>query len=159
MTTVWDAAGNYYKNITTNPVRLGLVVFGAYLLMGTGADKPTLTPTKITNPTITIYSNIGAIGITTQDIKQGSEVIGSRDQFIIEYKVTGPTAMRSTININGKKVMHLDHGDNTPVSFTIPKSTVISAMGTSGDLQVEIRVVPASNQAGATKMSFRYLGA
>jgi len=159
MTTVWDAAGNYYKDVTKNPVSLGLLVLGAYLVMGTGPDKVVITPVKITNPTITIYSNIGAIGITTQDIKQGSEIIGSNDQFIIEYKVTGADAMRSTIKINGNSLMHLDHGSDTPVAFTISKSTVISAMGTSGDLQVEIGVVPASNQAGATKMSFRYLGA
>ena len=159
MSKIYSPATRSYLNITTGVGRLLLVVGGAYLIF-----KPKeVTKTTPYNPimektTISYFSQLNTQGVVDKDIQDGDVIQGARDQIQVSYRVTGVSKGIAVIKY-GDEEKTIESPEDFPVSFTISKSTVISELDKNGHLQVQISVTPASAQAEAHSISFRYEGA
>ncbi|MDB2565356.1 hypothetical protein N9X64_00405 [bacterium] len=160
MTKVYSPGARSYLNVTTGAGRLLLVLAGSYLMFK--PQKVSAAPSPY-NPimektSITFFSPISTEGVITKEIQDEEVVQGARDQIQVSYRLTGVKAGKAVITYgDGEKI--IESPEAFPVSFTISKSTVISELDKNGYLQVQISVTPASAQAEAHSMSFRYEGA
>ena len=160
MTRVYSPAARGYLNISTGEGRLLLVIGGAYLMF-----KPQEVQAKETVYTpftesleVTYYSAINTVGVKTKQIKDGDVIQGARDQIQVNYRVTGINFGKATITY-GDEEQVIESAEGLPVSFAISKPSVIKELDKNGYLQVQISVAPASAQAEARTVSFRYEGA
>ena len=159
MSKVYSPAARGYLNITTGVGRLLLVVGGAYLMFRpTVKAAPSPYNTFMKQTSISYYSPISTEGLVERNIEEGEVVQGARDQIQVTYQVTGIDTGKAVITYGDKEKI-IESPEAFPVSFTISKSTVISELDENGYLQDQISVTPASAQAEAHTMSFRYEGA
>jgi hypothetical protein len=158
MTRVYNAGVRGYRNITTGAGKLVLLITGAYLLWRPKETPPKIYKEQIANPSVTYYSDIGAVGLQAKELKGGETIVGARDQIQLTYSLSNVKSHLAQIKF-GDTTRELESPDGIPFTFTISKSTVIAELDKNGYLQVQISVVPASTQADAHAVSFRYEGA
>jgi hypothetical protein len=158
MTKVYSAGARGYRNVTTGVGRLLLVMGGAWLMFRPKEAPKRVYRERISNPAITYYSDIGAMGLQTKDIENNETIIGARDQIQLTYSLSNVKSNLARIKY-GDTTRELESPNGIPFTFTISKSTVIAELDKNGYLQVEVSVVPASTQADTHSVSFRYEGA
>jgi len=161
MTRVYSPAARGYLNISTGVGRLLLVVGGAYLMFKpqeVQAKEETVYAPYTESLEVTYYSPINTVGVKTKQIKDGDVIQGARDQIQVNYRVTGINFGKATITY-GDEERVIESAEGLPVSFAISKPSVIKELDKNGYLQVQISVAPASAQAEARTVSFRYEGA
>jgi hypothetical protein len=160
MTRIYSPGARGYLNVTTGVGRLLLVMTGAYLIFKpkevVSQENPYVEYMERTE--ITYYSPISTEGVVTKEIKDGDTVQGARDQIQVSYRVTGTDFGKAVIKYGDTEKV-IDSPQSFPISFTISKPTVIAELEKNNYLQVQISVTPASAQAEAHTMSFRYEGA
>ena len=159
MSKIYSPGARGYLNITTGVGRLLLVIGGAYLIFKPKEiSKPNVYNTFMEKVTLSYYSAVSTEGIVNEDIQDGEVVQGARDQIQVSYRVTGIEFGKATIKY-GDEEQVIESPQGLPISFTISKPSVIKELDKNGYLQVQISVTPASAQAEAHTMSFRYEGA
>ena len=160
MTRIYTPATRGYVNVTTGLGRLLLVMTGAYLVFRPQEVQATETVYSPFTESleVTYYSPINTVGVKTKQIKDGDVIQGARDQIQVNYRVTGINFGKATITY-GDEEQVIESAEGLPVSFAISKPSVIKELDKNGYLQVQISVAPASAQAEARTVSFRYEGA
>jgi hypothetical protein len=161
MTKVWDAASGRYIERSEKMVRTAVFMFIGYKIIQSFDKSQALRPATdlVSEVKLTHYSPVGAIGIQTVPVKNNQTIKGSIDDLIIRYKVTGGSATTNTVvRLNGVDFQTMVNPNGAEVTVTIPRTKVESEMGTTGDLQVEIQVLPAPEQSGFryNSLKFRY---
>lgn len=159
MTKVWDAASGRYIERSEKMVRTAVFMFVGYKIIQSfdraQALKP--APDMVSEVKLTYYSPVGAIGIQTTPISNNQTIKGNVDDIILRYKVMGGSATTNTVvRINGNDYQTMVNPVGAEVTVTIPRSKVESEMGATGDLQVEIQVLPAPEQSGLRYSSLRF---
>ena len=160
MTKIYSPATRGYLNITTGVGRLLLVIGGAYLIFKPKevSAEPNPYNTFMEKVKLSYFSSVSTQGIVDEEIQDGEVVRGARDQIQVTYQVTGISVGRAVIKYGDEEKV-IESAEGLPISFTISKPTVISELDKNGYLQVQISGTPASAQAEAHTMSFRYEGA